>query len=31
MDRKLAAILVLDVEGYTRMMGRDEKGSLAAL
>ncbi len=31
LDRRLAAILVLDVVGYTRLMGRDEEGTLAAL
>ncbi|WP_420586692.1 adenylate/guanylate cyclase domain-containing protein [Ruegeria sp.] len=30
-DRRLAAILVLDVVGYTRLMGQDEEGTLAAL
>ncbi len=30
-DRKLAAILVLDVVGYTRLMASDEEGTLAAL
>ncbi len=30
-DRKLAAILVLDVVGYTRLMSSDEEGTLAAL
>jgi len=29
--RKLAAILVADVVGYSRMMGRDESGTLALL
>lgn len=30
-DRRLAAILVLDVVGYTRLMGHDEEGTLTAL
>ena len=29
--RKLAAILAADVVGYSRLMGRDESGTLAAL
>jgi len=29
--RRLAAILVADVVGYSRLMGRDESGMLAAL
>jgi adenylate cyclase len=29
--RKLAAILVADVVGYSRLMGADEVGTLAAL
>lgn len=31
MERRLAAILVADVVNYTRMMGEDETGTLAAL
>ena len=31
MDRRLAAILVADVVGFSRMMERDETGTLAAL
>ena len=31
MKRRLAAILATDVVGYSRMMGRDEAGTLAAL
>jgi adenylate cyclase len=31
MERRLAAILVADVVGYTRLMGEDEAGTLAAL
>ncbi len=31
MKRRLAAILVADVVGYTRLMGEDEAGTLAAL
>jgi len=30
-DRRLAAILAADVVGYSRMMGADEAGTLAAL
>ncbi len=30
-ERKLAAILVADVAGYSRLMGADEAGTLAAL
>jgi adenylate cyclase len=30
-ERKLAAIMVADVVGYSRMMGDDEAGTLAAL
>ena len=30
-DRRLAAIVVLDVVGYSRLMGRDEAGTLARL
>src|SRR5215216_2028159 len=29
--RRLAAILAIDVVGYSRLMGRDEGGTLAAL
>ena len=31
MKRRLAAILAIDVVGYSRLMGRDEEGTLAAL
>jgi len=31
MDRRLAAILAIDVSGYSRLMGRDEAGTLARL
>ena len=31
MDRKLAAILATDLVGYSRLMGVDEAGTLAAL
>ena len=31
MERRLAAILAADVVGYTRLMGKDETGTLAAL
>ena len=30
-QRKLAAIVSADVAGYSRLMGRDESGTLAAL
>ena len=30
-DRRLAAILAADVVGYSKLMGRDESGTLAAL
>jgi adenylate cyclase len=30
-ERRLAAILLSDVVGYSRLMGRDELGTLAAL
>ncbi len=30
-DRRLAAILAVDVAGYSRLMGADEEGTLAAL
>jgi adenylate cyclase len=30
-DRRLVAILAADVAGYSRLMGRDEEGTLAAL
>jgi hypothetical protein len=30
-QRKLAAIVAADVVGYSRLMGRDESGTLAAL
>ena len=30
-QRRLAAILAADVAGYSRLMGEDEKGTLAAL
>jgi len=29
--RRLAAILAVDVAGYSRLMGEDEEGTLAAL
>ncbi len=31
MERRLAAILAADVAGYSRLMGRDEEGTLAQL
>ena len=31
MERRLAAILVADVVGYSRLMGQDEEGTLEAL
>ncbi len=31
MERRLAAILVADVVGYSRLMGADEAGTLATL
>jgi class 3 adenylate cyclase len=30
-ERRLAAVLAADVAGYSRLMGRDEEGTLAAL
>ncbi len=30
-QRRLAAILAADVAGYSRLMGEDEEGTLAAL
>ena len=30
-ERRLAAILAVDVVGYSRLMGEDEEGTLAAL
>jgi len=30
-QRKLAAIVAADVVGYSRLMGRDESGTMAAL
>jgi class 3 adenylate cyclase len=30
-ERRLAAILAVDVAGYSRLMGEDEKGNFAAL
>src|ERR1700680_1225901 len=30
-DRRLAAVLAADVAGYSRLMGRDEEGTLANL
>ena len=30
-ERRLAAILAVDVAGYSRLMGEDEEGTLAAL
>ena len=31
MERRLAAVLAADVAGYSRLMGRDEEGTLAQL
>ena len=31
MERRLAAILAADVVGYSRLMGKDEMGTLTAL
>lgn len=31
MERRLAAILAVDVAGYSRLMGADEEGTLAQL
>ncbi|MEA2822925.1 MAG: adenylate cyclase, partial [Bradyrhizobium sp.] len=31
MERRLAAVLAADVAGYSRLMGRDEEGTLARL
>ncbi len=31
MERRLAAILAADVVGYSRLMGKDEAATLAAL
>ena len=31
MERKLVAIVAADVVGYSRLMGQDEAGTLAAL
>jgi adenylate cyclase len=31
MERRLAAILAADIAGYSRLMGADETGNLAAL
>jgi len=31
LERKLVAILAADVEGYSRLMGADEEGTLATL
>src|SRR5215469_16614905 len=31
MERRLAAILIADIVGYSRLMGEDEAGTLAAL
>ncbi len=31
MERRLSAILAADVVGYTRLMGRDETGTLVRL
>lgn len=31
MQRRLAAILAVDMVGYSRLMGADEEGTLAAL
>ena len=30
-DRRLAAVLAGDIAGYSRLMGRDEEGTLAQL
>src|SRR5215475_8750849 len=30
-ERRLAAILAADIAGYSRLMGKDEEGTLAAL
>ena len=30
-ERRLAAVLAADVAGYSRLMGTDEEGTLAAL
>jgi adenylate cyclase len=30
-ERRLAAILAADVAGYSRLMGQDDEGTLAAL
>jgi len=30
-ERRLAAVLAVDVAGYSRLMGADEEGTLAAL
>jgi adenylate cyclase len=30
-ERRLAAVLIADVAGYSRLMGEDEEGTLAAL
>jgi len=30
-ERRLAAIFAVDVAGYSRLMGEDEEGTLAAL
>ena len=30
-ERRLAAILAVDVAGYSRLMGKNEEGTLAAL
>ena len=30
-ERRLAAVLAADVAGYSRLMGRDEEGTLANL
>ena len=30
-ERRLAAVLAADVAGYSRLMGQDEEGTLAAL
>jgi adenylate cyclase len=29
-ERRLAAVLAVDVAGYSRLMGEDEEGTLAA-
>lgn len=31
MERRLAAVVAVDVVGYSRLMGKDEAGTLAAV